>query len=136
MEVLARFNAKVDTSQDCWLWTGGDTGNGLRYGKFWDGTRKVLAHRYAYSINFGDIPEGLEVDHVCRVPKCVRPDHLRLLTRTQNMRNRNDCRLKADGKIVCNRGHEISGNNVYTRPDGRIECRVCIHRPNARNKKD
>lgn len=127
---------KVNKTQDCWLWTGGDTGNGLYYGKFWDGNRKVLAHRYSYQINFGNIPAGLEVDHTCRIPKCVRPDHLRLLTRTENMRNRDDYRTKADGTMVCNKGHVMVDSIKYIRPDGRIECRVCINRPNSRTKED
>lgn len=132
MEVLERFENKVDKSETCWLWTGGDTGNGLRYGKFWDGTRKVLAHRYAYITHYGDIADGLEVDHICRVPKCVNPEHLRLLTRTQNMRNRDDYRTKSDGSMVCNKGHHMTDEIKYVRPDGRIECRVCINRPKAR----
>ena len=133
MEILERFEAKIDKSGDCWLWTGGDTGNGLFYGKFWDGSRKVLAHRYAYMVHWGEIPEGLEVDHTCRVPKCVKPEHLRLLTRTQNMHNRDDYRFKPDGSVICGKGHMIVDNNKYTRPDGRIECRVCINRPKARS---
>lgn len=132
MDILERFESKVDKSGECWLWTGGDTGNGLRYGKFWDGERKVLAHRFAYTIFHGEIPQGLEVDHTCRVPKCVTPEHLRVLTRTENMRNRDDYRIKSDGSMICGRGHIITDEIKYTRPDGRIECRVCINRPRAR----
>lgn len=134
MDVLERFWNKVDKSGECWIWTGGDTGNGLFYGKFWDGNRKVLAHRFSYMIHHGDIPEKMEVDHDCRVPKCVHPEHLLLATRVENMQNRDDYRIKSDGRMICGRGHEMVKELQYIRPDGRIECRVCINRPKARTR--
>jgi hypothetical protein len=126
MDTVERFWRKVDKSDECWLWTGGDTGNGLFYGKFWDGNRKVLAHRFAYNLFNGEIPERMEVDHTCRTPKCVRPEHLVIVTRTENMRNRDDYRTKGDGIMVCNRGHLMTEELKYIRKDGRIECRDCI----------
>ena len=74
-----RFVAKTDT---CWLWTGA-TASG--YGLFWD-ERQVRAHRWAYESEVGPIPEGLQLDHLCRVPLCVRPDHLEPVTGAENMR--------------------------------------------------
>lgn len=112
------------------MWLGGDTGNGLRYGKFWDGEakRKKLAHRYSFEIHAGAIPGGLELDHTCRIPKCVNPEHLRLCTRVDNMKNRKDYRLKTNGKLICGKGHVIEGDLAYIRPDGRIDCRGCSGR--------
>jgi hypothetical protein len=84
-----RFWKKVNKVQDgCWLWTGatGDFG----YGSFGAGTgrknqRHVSAHRYAYELMHGPIPEGLYVLHNCDVPGCCRPSHLRLGTQKENI---------------------------------------------------
>ena len=57
-----RFLAKVDDSGECWLWTGAVMKNG--YGRFWNGTEVVNAHRFAYEFFVGPIPVGLDVDHV------------------------------------------------------------------------
>lgn len=81
-----RFWAKVDKSGECWNWTGYVMPTG--YGQFGVSKRDiVLAHRFAYTVTVGDIPEGLVLDHICHNRKCVRPDHLRLATRKQNNEN-------------------------------------------------
>lgn len=83
----ARFWDTVDTSGDCWLWTGPCGSNG--YGLFrLSETKKVGAHRYAWAFTNGPIPAGLEIDHNWTCPKtCVHPDHLRLATTPQNHQN-------------------------------------------------
>lgn len=80
------FWAKVSKTQTCWLWTGG-TGH-LGYGVFWNGTRLIGAHRFAYEQAHGAIPEGQCIDHVCHTPACVNPDHLRATTPKQNAENK------------------------------------------------
>lgn len=82
---LARFWGNVDKSGDCWLWTGA-TRHG-RYGQFFIGGRNRYAHRLAYQLCVGPIPEGLLIDHKCRVRHCVNPDHLRAVTYKQNNEN-------------------------------------------------
>lgn len=78
----------VDTSGECWLWTGRLQPNG--YGQFGmkatDGKwRAVYAHRIAYELFVGPIPEGMDVCHRCAVQKCVKSDHLFVGTRSDNM---------------------------------------------------
>ena len=72
---LQRFWAKVDTSGDCWLWTGaiGSHGYGmLTVGSRLNGTKRaVTAHRFSYTHLVGQIPEGLVIDHLCRTRRCV-----------------------------------------------------------------
>jgi len=69
----------------CWLWTGGNDRRG--YGRFSDADqRQVLAHRFAYELLVGPIPEGLDLDHLCRVPACVNPAHLEPVTNAENHR--------------------------------------------------
>jgi hypothetical protein len=77
----ANFWAKVDKTETCWLWTGAML-NG--YGKFWAG-KTVFAHRWSYERFIGPIPKGLHLDHLCRVPACVRPDHLEAVTNRENV---------------------------------------------------
>lgn len=82
-----RFWAKVDKTDECWIWTGGTTGSG--YGYFSPAkSRMVRAHRYVYEITYGEIPDGSEIDHVCGTRTCVRPDHLRVLKHKQNGEHR------------------------------------------------
>lgn len=71
-----RFWAKVLKGTNCWLWTGALVGEARNYGHFWDGTKRVRAHRFAYEMENGPIPEGLEIDHLCHNAWCVRPSHL------------------------------------------------------------
>ncbi|WP_119581062.1 HNH endonuclease signature motif containing protein [Streptomyces europaeiscabiei] len=106
----------------CWTWTGGADQNG--YGRFWDGTRKVITHRWSYEQGRGPIPLGLVLDHLCRRPACVRPDHLQAVTQAENVR-RGLSGLRNASKTHCPAGHAYSDANTRTR-NGRRECRPCI----------
>lgn len=80
-----RFWPKVDKSGDCWLWTAGKFPDG--YGSFrFDGVM-TGSHRVSYELTYGAIPAGMEIDHRCRNRLCVRPDHLRAVTKKQNLEN-------------------------------------------------
>lgn len=81
----ARFWAKVNKGPGCWLWTGADKPQG--YGCVHvDGSTRT-AHRIAYELAVGPIPEGAVVMHLCDVPKCVNPAHLRVATQGENVRD-------------------------------------------------
>jgi hypothetical protein len=80
-----RLRARIDTSGDCWLWTGTTKKTG--YGHMSVAYRKLLVHRLAYSVWVGPIPPGLLVCHHCDNPPCVRPDHLFLGTHRDNMQD-------------------------------------------------
>src|SRR3990172_5191800 len=84
-----RFLAKVQKTETCWIWMGahGRGGYGdFRIGSTRDKTRRVVqAHRWSYEYYVGQIGDGLEIDHLCRVPACVRPDHLEPVTHDENM---------------------------------------------------
>lgn len=113
------FWSKVDKSGECWIWKGSLRANG--YGSFGQGK----AHRYAYESVNGLIPEGLEIDHLCRVRSCVRPDHLEAVTKTINIL-RSDCPPALNArKTVCKWGHPFTPENTRQRPVGGRECRIC-----------
>lgn len=81
-----RFESKVVKSDDCWLWKGNTTSNG--YGQFFVARQALIAHRYSHELHVGPIPAGLEIDHLCNVRACVRPDHLEPVTHAENMRRK------------------------------------------------
>ena len=110
----------------CWLWTGSRTP--LGYGHFRiSSTEEGYVHRWAYEFCVGSIPEGLTIDHLCRVRNCVNSDHLEPVTQAENVR-RSPIALAAINirKTHCLRGHLYDEENTYYHPSGkRRTCRTC-----------
>jgi len=86
MTLVERMALYTDKTGDCWTWTG--TKNKKGYGEAWVGGKGRKAHRVAYELAYGPIPEGMQIDHTCHTRACVRPDHLRPVTNKQNCENR------------------------------------------------
>jgi hypothetical protein len=84
-----RFWKHVKKSPDgCWLWIGGTARGG--YGEFNAGGLKrgnISSHRFSYELHYGPIPEGMDICHHCDTPACVRPDHLFVGTRSDNVQD-------------------------------------------------
>lgn len=117
----SRFWPKVDRSGDCWLWLGAKKASG--YGNFGLTNNKcVLAHRFSFELERGPIPEGLELDHLCRNPSCVNPEHLEPVTRAENKRRTRGIHLLSH----CKRGHEFTADNTYVCRYGSRRCRECM----------
>lgn len=126
-----RFTAKMQRTATCWLWTGATQSSG--YGSFGIDGKTHLAHRLAYELFIGPIGDGLAINHLCGVKKCVNPDHLEAVTAAEN-----NAHARATGlapyptlaatnaaKTKCPAGHAYTGNNVYTYPSGARRCRAC-----------
>lgn len=124
-----RFWSRVDTSSDCWLWTGSTFKNG--YGKFRTPSvsgvrgRNVSAHRYSAMLHFGMFDQRLQVLHRCDNPGCVRPDHLFLGDRSLNMQDMAaKGRAAGQRKTHCVNGHEFTPENTLLNVGKRC-CREC-----------
>lgn len=106
----SRFWAKVRKTDGCWLWTAGRNRSG--YGNFWLSNRTVSAHKVAWLLIRGDIPDNINVCHECDVRVCVRPAHLFLGTHLDNMADRNRKGRTAAGARngwATHPGRDISG---------------------------
>jgi len=110
-----RLWRRVDAAGPCWLWLGA-TRNGygvISLGGQGDGMGYV--HRVAWELLVGEIPEGLTIDHLCRVKRCVNPDHLETVTLAENVSRR-------QARHVCRRGHRDWYIHAKT---GYRQCRPC-----------
>lgn len=108
----------------CWLWTAYIGPNG--YGYINQGNRRPnTAHRVVYEAIKGPVPDGLELDHLCRVRSCANPAHLEPVTSAENTR-RGLAGANNRAKTHCPKGHPFSGDNLYIYPNGRRGCNACI----------
>lgn len=124
MTPLQRLLAKVAPGGDgCWVWTAGFHRDG--YGQFKSGGRTVPAHRAAYELLVGEVPDGLVLDHLCRNRACVNPRHLEPVTNRENVLRGETFVAENLAKTHCPNGHPYSGENLAFTPDGRRRCRAC-----------
>lgn len=121
MTVDERFEKYVRRSPNCWEWAGPKSMYG--YARF-GGKPMLAAHRYAYEQVKGPIPEGLQIDHLCRNHGCVNPDHLEAVTNQVNSLRGVGPSAQNARKTHCKRGHEFSPANTH-RYRGQRLCRLC-----------
>lgn len=134
-----RFSDKIDKTLgigphgECWLWRSAVGRGG--YGTFWYERAAHYAHRFAYELANGLIPDGLDILHSCDNPMCVNPAHLSPGTHKQNMAD-----MAAKGrqrgthgkrKTHCVRGHELTDENVSLSNKGARNCKQCQHERNV-----
>ena len=123
-----RFFAKVNKTKTCWLWIGSQVSGRSPepYGQFWLDNKTQLAHRVSYKLFVGEIPLGKTIDHICRRPLCVNPEHLRPLTVKENIMAGNGIAVINKNKIACINGHPYTEENTL-RSNNRRWCKICKH---------
>jgi hypothetical protein len=142
-QTIERFWSKIDKHAPvpdhapelgpCWLWTAycdkygyGRLGGSID-GKDWTG----LAHVLAYELLVGPVPEGLELDHLCRVPPCCNPAHLEAVPHAVNLARGTVHGIFAEANAArraathCKRDHEFTPENTRINGQGHRECRTC-----------
>lgn len=124
-EVMERFMRYVIPVPEsgCWLWQG--QWNDAGYGRFVLNGRREMAHRVAYEMLREPIPQGMQIDHLCRVHCCVNPDHLDVVTSRENTLRGISPPAVLAKKTVCKRGHPLTGDNVVSWEPGSRCCRTC-----------
>ena len=125
--LLERFAERVRWTPTHWYWTG-SLHHG--YGRLYLGTSgtanflAIPAHRLSYLIHKGPIRDGYEIDHLCRTPSCVNPDHLEAVTHRENsLRGLSPMALYAQ-RSHCINGHEFTPENTARYGSGR-SCKQC-----------
>src|SRR5579859_394860 len=118
-----KFWGHVDKSSECWVWTGYLDSHG--YGLFRAPGLRIRSHRFAYQELVGPIPDGLELDHLCRNRRCVNPAHLEPVTTRENLRRSEGISARHARQTHCLRGHLLDEANTAIRRDGSRLCRTC-----------
>ncbi len=135
---LERFLSFVEpvTESGCWIWTSGMRG---AYGRFplpGRGNGSTQAHCWAYEHFKGTIPDGYEIDHLCRVHCCVNPDHLEPVTHRVNVLRGVSKLAEQARRTHCPQGHLLSGPNLLMRNRGKSRsCRICYQEQVARGSR-
>lgn len=120
-----RIDRRTVSSGDCILWTGCTTPNG--YGSITYDTKRYGAHVFIWRHSGRTIPNGLQLDHLCRNRRCVNPEHLELVTAQENVLRGVGITAQNARKTHCKSGHEFTEDNTYHRPDSPHQraCKVC-----------
>ena len=133
-----RIETKImpEPNSGCWLWAASLDGKG--YGQVSINGRPRRAHRVVYEYERGPIPAGLDLDHKCRNPICVNPDHLEPVTRGENLRRGIGNRAALHAKTHCPNGHEYKADSFkwYHPPSRKYAhrlCLICLAANQARN---
>lgn len=116
----------VRDGNGCWIFEGNRNAYGygrIRRGKGQRGT--AMVHRVVYEHFVGPIPDGLQLDHLCRVRACCNPEHLEPVTTQENVLRGNGVSAVNARKTHCIHGHPFDDLNTCTDPTWGRKCRTC-----------
>jgi hypothetical protein len=126
MEPLPKHIAdkiQKDSETGCWEWLGSLSHNGYPMSSLKN--KRIRVHRLTYERFVGEIPEGMQIDHLCKNTRCVNPDHLESVTQQVNIQ-----RGVSATKTKCRKGHPLTGENLHTeirKKTGTVKrgCKIC-----------
>lgn len=119
----AGFWSQVRDDGGCWIWVGSIANTG--YGQWKDNGRPMSAHRWAYEFMVGPVPDGLQLDHLCRNRACVNPWHLEPVTIRVNLLRGDTLAAANVAKTHCPQGHPYDDANTYISATGNRSCVEC-----------
>lgn len=130
---LRNYLKRIKKSKGCWVWQGAKSMHKRHisisfYGRISKNGQSYPAHRLFYEIYKGEIPKGLEIDHLCRNTLCVNPEHLEAVTHSENMkRGIAHFKLMEIAKAIthCPQGHEYNKENTSVFNNQR-HCKTCV----------
>ena len=132
-DVEDRFWQSIIVVENCWEWAKKvSKQNGYAHMKV-DG-RDRLAHRWAYEHFRGPIPDGMQIDHLCRNRSCVNPEHMEVVSPYTNTARGFSPSVVTKQIGFCKRGHEMVGDNIGKRKDGRRWCKACVEWNHEKNR--
>jgi hypothetical protein len=126
-ELLDRIMSKlvIDTNgRGCWIWTGYVAEKSSGYGRIGINRRQRAVHRVVYELMVADVPQHLDLDHLCRNRRCANPCHLEPVTRRENILRGVSNPASCARRTHCPKGHSYDEDNTYVN-DGKRCCRSC-----------
>jgi len=131
--IAQRLRAIAPTDDDgCWMWSNYIDRDGYGY-MMWQG-RYRPAHAVSYETFSGPIPDGMELDHLCRNRSCINPAHLEPVTHAENVRRANAANPRAR-KEFCPQGHPYAGENLRLTLCGARMCVTCRRKQDREGQK-
>ena len=133
---IKRLLSSMGHPDECWNWTGHIGKNGYSYCCYKG--KNTTAYRASWEHLIGPIPQGYEIDHLCKNPKCVNPLHLEPVTPYINNMRSNSAAAKCSRKTHCINGHAFDKDNtkMISRKNGKFDrrCKIC-HRNRENNRR-
>lgn len=124
-EIKNRLESRIlKDNKGCWNYTRAK--DFLGYGKIGYLGKVISAHRVSYMVWKGKIPDGLTIDHLCKNPSCINPDHLEAVTLRENVLRSRRMTDNKSRKTHCINGHELTEENTYIiKSHYARKCRTC-----------